>query len=55
MEPELCNEIANLEDIRAIKYSVPRVIYKRPTQIAKDRIIVGTASENDWYQSIKKL
>ena len=55
VEPELCNDIANLEDIRAIKYSVRRVMYKRPTHLAKDRIFVSTALENYWYQSIKEL
>ena len=55
MEPELCNEIANLENIVAIKYSVPREMYKRLTQLANDRIIVSTASENDWHQNIQEL
>ena len=55
MEPELCNEIANLENIVAIKYSVPREMYKSLTHLANDRIIVSTASENDWHQNIKEL
>jgi len=33
MEPELCNEIANLDNIVAIKYSVPRDMYKKLTSI----------------------
>ena len=55
MEPELCNEIANLENIVAIKYSVPRDMYKKLTALANDRIIVSTASESDWYQNIYEL
>lgn len=55
MEPELCNEIANLENIVAIKYSVPRDMYKKLTTLANDRIIVSTASESDWYENIVEL
>ena len=55
MEPELCNEIANLENIVAIKYSVPRDMYKKLTTLANDRIIVSTASENDWFENIVEL
>ena len=55
MEPELCNDIANLDNIVAIKYSVPRDMYSKLTKLAKDRIIISTASEHDWYQNILEL
>ncbi len=55
MEPELCDEIANLSNIVAIKYSVPREMYKKLTNLARDRIIVSTASENEWYDNIVEL
>ena len=55
MEPELCDEIANLTNIVAIKYSVPRDMYKRLTELASDKLIVSTASENEWYDNIVEL
>jgi len=55
MEPELCDEIANLANIVAIKYSVPREMYKKLTELANDKLIVSTASENEWYDNIVEL
>ena len=55
MEPELCNEIAELENIVAIKYSVPRQMYKELTELAGNRLIVSTASESEWYDNILEL
>ncbi|SVE08337.1 uncharacterized protein METZ01_LOCUS461191, partial [marine metagenome] len=43
MSPELCNRIANLPNIVAIKYSVPREMYTELTRLAEDRLIVSTA------------
>ena len=55
MEPELCDEIAKLKNIVAIKYSVPRQMYKKLTELANDKLIVSTASENEWYDNIVEL
>ena len=55
MEPELCDEIANLKNIVAIKYSVPRQMYKKLTELASDKLIISTASENEWYDNIVEL
>ena len=49
MSPQLCNELADLETVVAIKYSVPRPMYAELTRLAGDRIQVSTASEeNGW-------
>ena len=55
MSPELCARIADLPNIVAIKYSVPRDMYAKLTQIAGDRIIVSTASEEEWFDNIVEL
>lgn len=55
MSPELCARIADLPNIVAIKYSVPREMYVRLTQIAGDRLIVSTASEEEWLDNIIEL
>ncbi|MGE3247043.1 MAG: dihydrodipicolinate synthase family protein [Beijerinckiaceae bacterium] len=55
MSPELCARIAELPNIVAIKYSVPRAMYKKLTEIAGDRIIVSTASEKEWFDNIVEL
>ena len=55
MSPELCARIAELPNIVAIKYSVPRDMYTRLTQIAGDKIIVSTASEEEWFDNIVEL
>jgi 4-hydroxy-tetrahydrodipicolinate synthase len=39
----------------AIKYSVPREMYARLTRLAGDRIIVSTASEDEWLDNIVEL
>ena len=52
MEPELCAKIAELPNIVAIKYSVPREMYIHLTNIAGDKILVSTASEDDWLNNI---
>ena len=38
MSPELCARIAELPNIVAIKYSVPREMYVRLTRLAGDKI-----------------
>jgi Dihydrodipicolinate synthase/N-acetylneuraminate lyase len=55
MSPELCNRLADIETVVAIKYSVPREMYKRLTELAGDRILVSTASEEEWLQNVIEL
>ena len=55
MSPELCNRIADLPNIVAIKYSVPRELYAQLTSLAGDRILVSTASEEEWFDNIVEL
>jgi 4-hydroxy-tetrahydrodipicolinate synthase len=55
MPPELCARIAELPNIVAIKYSVPRALYAELTRLVGDRIQVSTASEEDWLNNIIDL
>ena len=55
MSPELCMRIAQLPNIVAIKYSVPREMYARLSRMAGDQIIVSTASEEEWFDNIVEL
>lgn len=55
MSPELCARIAELPNVVAIKYSVPREMYVRLTRLAGDRLIVSTASEEEWLDNIIEL
>ncbi|MCP5266646.1 MAG: dihydrodipicolinate synthase family protein [Burkholderiaceae bacterium] len=55
MSPELCARIAELPNVVAIKYSVPREMYVRLTELAGDRILVSTASEDEWFENIVEL
>jgi 4-hydroxy-tetrahydrodipicolinate synthase len=55
MSPELCARVAELPNIVAIKYSVPREMYARLTRFAGDKIIVSTASEDEWLDNIVEL
>jgi 4-hydroxy-tetrahydrodipicolinate synthase len=55
MSPELCARIADLPNIVAIKYSVPREMYVRLTRLAGDRIHVSTSSEEEWLDNIVEL
>ncbi|MEX0368291.1 MAG: dihydrodipicolinate synthase family protein [Ruegeria sp.] len=55
MSPELCARIADLPNVVAIKYSVPREMYVRLTELAGDRIQVSTASEEEWFDNIVEL
>ena len=52
MSPELCVRVAELPNIVAIKYSVPRKMYKRLTEMVGDKIHVSTASEVEWLDNI---
>jgi len=55
MSPELCARIAELPNIVAIKYSVPRDMYVRLSQMIGDKIHVSTASEVEWLDNIEEL
>lgn len=55
MSPELCARVAELPNIVGIKYSVPRPMYAELTRLAGDRIIVSTASEEEWLDNIIEL
>lgn len=55
MSPQLCNRLADLETVVAIKYSVPREMYVELTRLASDRIQVSTASEQEWLDNIIEL
>src|SRR5215475_5712440 len=55
MSPELCARVADLPNVVAIKYSVPREMYARLTRLAGDKLIVSTASEDEWLDNIIEL
>jgi 4-hydroxy-tetrahydrodipicolinate synthase len=55
MSPELCARIADIETVVAIKYSVPREMYARLTRLAGGKLIVSTASEEEWFDNIVEL
>src|SRR6266545_3074596 len=55
MSPELCARVADIPNVVAIKYSVPRDMYARLTRLAGDKIQVSTASEEEWFDNIVEL
>ena len=55
MSPELCARVADLPNIMAIKYSVPREMYAKLTDLAGDCILVSTASEDEWLENVIEL
>lgn len=55
MEPETCARIADLPNIMAIKYSVPREMYVRLSQMVGDKILVSSSAENEWLENIEEL
>lgn len=55
MSPQLCNRLADIDNVVAIKYSVDRAMYAELTRLAGDRIIVSTASEEEWLDNILEL
>ena len=55
MSPELCARIADLPNIVAIKYSVPRPMYVQLTEMAHRKLIVSTSSEDEWFDNIVEL
>ena len=55
MSPQLCARIAELPNVVAIKYSVPREMYAELTRLAGDRLLVSTASEEEWLDNVLEL
>lgn len=55
MSPELCSRLADIDTVVAIKYSVPREMYAKLTELAGDRILVSTASEEEWLDNVLEL
>ncbi|HVL36257.1 MAG TPA: dihydrodipicolinate synthase family protein [Burkholderiales bacterium] len=55
LEPELCLRLAELPNVVAIKYSVPRETYVRLTRLAGERLIVSTSDEAAWLDNIVEL
>ena len=55
LSPQLCARIAELPNIVAIKYSVPREMYAELTRRVGDRLLVSTASEEEWLDNILEL
>jgi len=55
MSPQLCNRLADIDNVVAIKYSVPRPMYSELTELASDRIQVSTSSEDEWLDNILEL
>jgi len=51
----LCARVADIPNVVAIKYSVPRDMYARLTRLAGDKILVSTASEEEWFDNIVEL
>jgi 4-hydroxy-tetrahydrodipicolinate synthase len=55
MQPEECARIAELPNIVAIKYSVPREMYVKLSHMIGDKIQVSTSAEDDWLDNIEEL
>ncbi|MGI9364159.1 MAG: dihydrodipicolinate synthase family protein [Rhizobiaceae bacterium] len=55
MQPDECARIAQLPNIVAIKYSVPRDMYVKLTHMVGDQIHVSTAAEHEWLDNILEL
>lgn len=55
LEPEVCLRIAELPNVVAIKYSVPRATCAELTRLAGDQLIVSSSSEEDWLDNIVEL
>ena len=55
LSPELCLRLAEIPNVVAIKYSVPRETYARLTRMAGGRLIVSTSNEEEWLDNIVEL
>ena len=55
LEPDVCLRIAQLPNVVAIKYSVPRETYARLTRTAGGALIVSSSDEEAWLDNIVEL
>jgi len=55
LEPEVCADIAEIENVVAIKYSVDRERYSKLTEMTRGKLIVSTSSEEFWLENIIEL
>ncbi|MFM7344870.1 MAG: dihydrodipicolinate synthase family protein [Tagaea sp.] len=55
MSPQLCARLAEIPNVVAIKYSVPRPMYAELTRLAGENLIVSTASEEEWLDNALEL
>jgi len=55
MQPAECERIAELTNIVAIKYSVPRELYVELSRRVGDMIQVSTSSEDEWLDNVEEL
>ena len=56
MSPQTCAQIAaECPNVVAIKYSVPRAMYTELTYLARETLIVSSASEAEWLDNIIEL
>jgi len=55
LKPELCLRLAEIPNVVAIKYSVPRETYAALTRMAGERLIVSTSNEEEWLDNILEL
>jgi 4-hydroxy-tetrahydrodipicolinate synthase len=55
LEPEVCMRLAELPNVVAIKYSVPRETYARLTRMSGGKLIVSTSNEEAWLANILEL
>jgi len=55
MQPEECARIAELPNIVAIKYSVPRPMYVKLSHMLGGKIHVSTSAEEEWLDNIEEL
>jgi len=55
LKPELCVRLAEIPNVVAIKYSVPRETYAALTRMAGERLIVSTSNEEEWLDNVLEL
>ncbi len=55
LEPQACLRLAQLPNVVAIKYSVPRETYAQLTRMAAGQLIVSTSNEEEWLDNIVEL
>ena len=55
LQPDLCLRLAQIPNVVAIKYSVPRETYAALSRLAGDSLIVSTSNEEEWLDNILEL